>query len=386
MNHAIDAEELKKEDEKLKKREYIRNMMRIYRKQDKDGLLYLRNRVKELERQLEQLTVKSKPRDESALPWKDVAHALNDERIQSECQRERLLKEVAKANTLLYDMKRWVAATLTIQRSPDPRGHTWRNSSLFIQPKSRLLGKKWITEQMYHNADRAFFAYDFPPLDVPLNSYEIQFQNGAYDIIMRQQCILDLPPKLVLALFRDYYCDITTVNWFDPVQSNTKAEVTDQTTLHQLEVAHKNHEYVNILVGEFQDQNLIVAQQIIDDEAVSMNVPQRNRKFWMQLVPLPSGQIVQRMLYVKSQLFTRSGGYVPLEDEARLWSIDLSHCKTDTEMEREFRHQGLQVIHLGLKIQAENRFRYHVQQALSKQFADPHSADSTGTTDQTLLS
>ncbi|KAH9080689.1 hypothetical protein Ae201684P_012830 [Aphanomyces euteiches] len=97
-----------------------------------------------------------------------------------------------------------------------------------------------------------------------------------------------------------------------------------------------------------------------------MNVPQRNRKFWMQLVPLPSGQIVQRMLYVKSQLFTRSGGYVPLEDEARLWSIDLSHCKTDTEMEREFRHQGLQVIHLGLKIQAENRFRYHVQQALSK--------------------
>ncbi|KAF0694922.1 Aste57867_14228 [Aphanomyces stellatus] len=365
----MDADALKKMELKLKKREYIRNMMRIYRQQDREGLMYLRNRVKELEGELTTLSHKQKPpptAESHMLSWKEIAVALREERHRSEMEHEQLKLEVAEKHALLEEMKQWTVSRRSILPSLNANTRTWRNSSLFAQPRSRALGKAWITEQMYHNADRMFHDHGFPALDREFETVDIHFTDGGvFDLVHRRQGLVTVPPKALMALYRQHLCDIITVDWFQPVVQDTLAEETTQTSLHQLNIDGARQEYVNVLAGEFHDAtaSLFVAQQITDDESVQHNRLQRNRMIWMQLVPTTTpGQLVLRFLYVKSQLFTHGSGYVPLQKEADVWGIDLDARPPQVSPEMHFRRRGLDIVYGGLLRMAHARLANYFNQ------------------------
>ncbi|KAF0700857.1 Aste57867_8656 [Aphanomyces stellatus] len=336
------AEADKKLQKRLKRRGYIRKMMRQYREKEKLELAFLQTQKAELEQEMKQLLksraagtplpVRRAASSGSILSWKEVAIALEDARSLSTKDHANMMLEAEEAEELVRDMTKWVAMHRCIPSMPSPSRTSWRDVSLFTNPRSRALGKDWISQQMYCNATDMFRAHGFPALEthVPFQEAFVTFEDDVATYVRRSQFVTDprLPIDLLLSMFQNYLCDVMRLGGDG---CNTIRERSGMTTLHQM-VTHRD-EAINLLCGRFSDpsRGMVVVQQIQDDEAWVHDHIQRNRVIWFEINRTTDGRLVSRMLHVIS------GKAVMWGQEAAEWGMDLSMYATDDMKEAKFR-------------------------------------------------
>ncbi|CAK4618043.1 unnamed protein product [Aphanomyces euteiches] len=105
-------------EKKLRRRVYMRNMMKIYRDEFKKEMAYLREKEQQLEVQVQHLLqtrcLGGDDDSSGALPWREVSQALKEEHDEAKAKREKLLTQVMTHRRVVDNMERWVAAQMTI--------------------------------------------------------------------------------------------------------------------------------------------------------------------------------------------------------------------------------------------------------------------------------
>ncbi|KAG9415077.1 hypothetical protein AC1031_008505 [Aphanomyces cochlioides] len=131
--------------------QHERQRHQIYRRTKKRERAELRATVAQLDDELKALT-SNKSRD-LLLSWKEVALAVQESNENAQSERQALKAQVARLRKVVQAMKGWVTAAVVDTMSLDAMIPTWRNVTLLADPVSRILGKKWITERMFHHTD-----------------------------------------------------------------------------------------------------------------------------------------------------------------------------------------------------------------------------------------
>ncbi|RHY23155.1 hypothetical protein DYB25_008829 [Aphanomyces astaci] len=322
---ALDVMMLESADKKLKKREYMRNIMRFYREEKRDELDALKAQVAALQSEYKSRLRASK-RD-LLLPWRQVAIALRDDLRDIQNERASLRAKAAALASLIRTSKGWVSTNLTSMHAITP---TWRNVTLERDEQARELGKAWITKQMYHNTDRMFGQYAYPAVTSSDEFFDIGVDNTdvSFQYHHRRQYAVDVPMECVLDAYKRHLCAVLMMDWYGYQASPTLTEMSGNTTLHQLSA--DDDEWMNLVTGEFHDHDrcVFVVQQVQHDAANPTTQRQRNRMIWLDMRPIAGGRTLVRVLYRFDQYFD-PWGFVPLEEEALSWGCDLQHVQDD---------------------------------------------------------
>ncbi|ETV63531.1 hypothetical protein H257_19543, partial [Aphanomyces astaci] len=171
-------------DSKLRRRAYMRNMMKIYRDEFKLEMAYLCEREKQLEENL-----------------RGILHERRQASMGSVTAPSGQQK-TTEYHRILRDMEAWVAHHQSIPSSLNACVSTWRDMTLLEHPPSRDLGKAWITRQMYHNSNRMFHQYQFPSTTSSHDLYDVEVvtcpDTGALEYVHRRQFDIALPASFLL--------------------------------------------------------------------------------------------------------------------------------------------------------------------------------------------
>ncbi|RHZ31099.1 hypothetical protein DYB37_010245 [Aphanomyces astaci] len=289
-------------ERKIKRRTYMRNIMRQYKKDRKMEVVYLRSLQEMLEAELQYLAARHSTSTSSTLElsWKEVARAFKDERHQAVVEQAEVKAVVLEYQSLARDMQHWVTAQIA-------------------------LGKEWITQRMYHNLEQVFKDHHMPPAHAS-NPESFEFamssDNTTLDFLHRLQFVSYYPPSIIVSTFRHMLCSVLLVDRHDPALHVSRHEVDNSTSMHT--VTTSQGERINLLTREFHDHDRVVfvAQQIHDDENHPTTCPQRHRSLWVEMTSMqPSGVCVVRVMYLYSQLYR---GDVPctLGEESSYWDFD----------------------------------------------------------------
>ncbi|KAF0700858.1 Aste57867_8657 [Aphanomyces stellatus] len=195
-----DDEKTEKLSKRLKRCGYIRRMMQQYRQKEKTDLAYLGKDVLALEFALNDLQTnprKGRPSSydpRAPLPWKYIADALRVEHHYVAMQKELLQERLDSVSTLVRDMSQRVATHCTpLPVRPSLLSFHFDivlHVTLLSGLESRQLGKDWILQQMYHNTDRIFQQYAFPPMDTchSFRDVDVRFNDdGSFVYVARHQ-------------------------------------------------------------------------------------------------------------------------------------------------------------------------------------------------------
>ncbi|KAF0698937.1 Aste57867_10459 [Aphanomyces stellatus] len=344
---------------KIRKRGYMRTFMQVYRGREKEEVESLKRQVEDLElelaRRLHAKQLAPGSGDSGAeLPWRDVAAAMEEMHHDGILEQRALEVESDDVRTVAFDLHGWVASFSRPSTSPNPRTQTWRDVTLLSHPRSRQLGKQWITQHMYHNADRVFALQECPPTQTTIinNTWDIDFSGDCYYVVERGHVDWNMPLENVRSMFRNHMCSMFTLDSFCPLTTHTLTETSDNTVLHQL-VPPSSHamyarypggpdaaaaaQYVNLLGGEFNqaDRSIVVVTQIQDDELIAPcgDLTQRSRMTWLELYRESPHRTRGRYVSIVSQQFTHER-YISMAEEVRGWGYDLSQVP---EWEQEAR-------------------------------------------------
>ncbi|KAF0687666.1 Aste57867_20650 [Aphanomyces stellatus] len=136
----------------------------------------------------------------SALPWKDVAGALEDVRKMSEFQNRDLRKKVHQYKELCLTMSAWINnGTASIRAFPSTSSPMWQMSSLPQTGPSRKVGLEWISKRLYHNVgseieksrvpvtDKPYFAVNVEPMGESycLTEYKQRIESATFDHVVK---------------------------------------------------------------------------------------------------------------------------------------------------------------------------------------------------------
>ncbi|KAH9080696.1 hypothetical protein Ae201684P_012837 [Aphanomyces euteiches] len=309
-------------DKKARRRAYMRNMMKLYREEFKMEMAYLLDRQEQLETQVRQLMLARQQRlpdndVRCALPWREVSI--------SSTSSERVSSRHSRLGTM---------GGLSLEHQSNTTTTTWRNTTLFVNAKTRQLGKRWITEQMYHNAYRAFQLYQFPSMAEVHELHDLDIiptANGGIDYIHRRQFDINVPASTLLTMYKEIIGRLMspTSNFHTEVREITE-DGKDQTKLHTL--VSSDGEVMHFLTGAFEsgDRTIFVGQEILQDELISHPKGVRRSRMY-EILPLTPTKTRLRCLYVFSQLSNHKGEPYPFEDEAKYWGFDVQSYSPDCQ-------------------------------------------------------
>ncbi|KAF0694500.1 Aste57867_14635 [Aphanomyces stellatus] len=360
--------EAKKLARRLKRRVYIRKMMRHYRDKEKRDFVSLRAQALALEVELRHLassTDKANPR--GALPWKEVALALLGERQVSHREKDFLVHQLDHVSAVVRTMSQWVAThSMPLSMCPcDDPTSTWRQVTLMADPESRALAKEWLLQQMYGHTDHMFRTFGFPTLDgqhtfqrIDVTFHDDDDDRGFVYVAGYQFQSGDASIERVLRTFRQHLCCALAVNGRRPIRlATTVVEASDTTSLHQMVTDHG--QAVNLLCGQFvvdANRGVLVAHEIKYDESWPHDLPRRQRMLWFERVHVGDKHVV-RMLIMSTQPQHRDGRFVPLEQHAMDFNVDLRACPTEETKAASFRH-GVIAFGEWSFAQARSRFQH----------------------------
>ncbi|KAF0719244.1 Aste57867_1167 [Aphanomyces stellatus] len=330
------------DDSEAKRRRYFREKQRIHALKAKGFRHGLRDEVAALEATLSRAKARAGPMT-GALPWHEVAKALQDARDRAIADNRALKIETHKLEQLARELNAWVRQTSVLPASLASTSRTWRNVTLLANPTSRQMGKEWITQHMYHNADRLFMEHGFPAAWDEQGMHDWCFTK-THHYLSRFQSVLPVPMPVLVDLYRNHICQ---VNMMDISMADVDAgmypslggrthstvkEATDTTTLHRVSVTHTSGrrvvaEETTVLVGIFREETrtIVVAQYICDDEALGLQnekAAQRGWQYWCEFQPASDASTHVRLLAFCG-LTSRNNEALPLEDEAVVWGVDV---------------------------------------------------------------
>ncbi|ETV91221.1 hypothetical protein, variant 7 [Aphanomyces invadans] len=247
-------------EKKIRRRNYCKNMKRIYREEAKQERAYLLSKLAELERVLvsRRRCVRCNSEERSMLAWRDVALCLRDEHVSSKTKNHKLRAQLAALNKVMFEMQSWVVTNAALQFTEDGFAPTWQDHTLLSNPKSRDLGKAWITQQMYHQVDRIFHRHGFPSPDnatTPFFNLSVGFPDHRNSV--SHQFIYPLPLNLLSTIYQRHFCEVAMMDTsFEDARVgrlhgslNSIRETTDTTLLHQATrpIANSHGDLANIL-------------------------------------------------------------------------------------------------------------------------------------------
>ncbi|KAH9080757.1 hypothetical protein Ae201684P_012897 [Aphanomyces euteiches] len=107
-------------ERKMRRRAYMRGMMKIYRDEFKKEMAYLRGKEFQLLREIHKLIQEKQQQlgkyndTLTVLPWKEVALALKRDADEASESLDKLREEVSEHQRLIRDMERWIQSQLKI--------------------------------------------------------------------------------------------------------------------------------------------------------------------------------------------------------------------------------------------------------------------------------
>ncbi|KAF0719251.1 Aste57867_1174 [Aphanomyces stellatus] len=286
-------------------------------------------------------------RGPAMLLWRDVAEAIRDARDASVKTNRQLKSRVHAVQTLAEELRVWLSRHGTIiPLGLDPTGQTWRDVTLLGSNVSRHVGKEWITKRMLLNAEHVFEAHGFPGnvRDVFFDTAVAPAEDVGVRYIMRGQSTTGLPLDVLLAMYRQHMCEITTLDLtIGDIEANkmgmceTRIEETDTTVLHQAIRHHAQlDEVTHMLVGIYRksdDRAIIVVNNILEDEAMSSHMAamtQRPVQIWFEFQQTAPTTTHARFLGLFGSA-CRHKVPLPLALEATTWGVDATQWEMDDE-------------------------------------------------------
>ncbi|KDO19385.1 hypothetical protein SPRG_15126 [Saprolegnia parasitica CBS 223.65] len=333
----------------LKRRQYLRIKQMHYRSKIAGEITALKAEVDVLQKQLARQLLSPTSR---ALPWAEIATALDVDNKEKLKKRKMLQLQHASYLRLVGNMRAWVTRVLPVrhtttsvlssytkQRAPvDP---PWRRTYLPLDANTRKLAIDWLTQLLLHNTDNMLAKYEFDALDP--HAYSIDFAmslspNDLFEYVWRTQKELPLPMEVVSAALRRWMQQYTTGSVWTDVQSSELLQDDALETVQGATYAHTVRENptetVNFLTREFQphaDRVVFVGQNIHHDERVSSSVHRRNRMFWYVVDRVGPTTTRFRNLDVLSHFFTDHGP-VSLDVEANLMGFTTAASLSEMDM------------------------------------------------------
>ncbi|KAF0699196.1 Aste57867_10248 [Aphanomyces stellatus] len=344
-----------------KRLEYILNRRRkqkMYRDMDKEGVMYLRNRVEQLQAELRRLQElkRSKPAASSGtmLCWDDIASVLRDETSIALTKQMSLKTQRQIQQDVVDSLTAWLYASHAIEKTPSG---TWgasnlslKNVSLVAHPAARRHGFDWITQVMYHNTSHLFRKYAFPSTTSfeRLGDFLVDFANvDGIQYVWRYQNYLPAPFEAACDAMRDVAVKHLAGRGHTKeslAAQQMQAQSLDQeilraispTMTYMYETFTATQKYCNLLFREFNDPDrcVFLIQTIPDDETVRGNVRNRKQMNWIVLDRIDDASTCVRLLPIASQAFTKHGGNLSFEDEAAMWGVDLTHVPEADHLDR----------------------------------------------------
>ncbi|OQR84121.1 hypothetical protein ACHHYP_18026 [Achlya hypogyna] len=318
-----------------KRRQYLRLKQMHYRNKIAAEITGLKAEVSRLEGQLARQMVTPTA---SALPWHEVATALEADNKVRLRKNKMLELQRASYETLVASMRSWVARVL---RGPEDPPCTWRHTYLPLDSNTRKLGIDWITQMLLHNTDSMLAKYAFSSFD--RRAYSIDFNmtlssDDLFEYVWRTQKEISLPLDAVCRVLRRWMGQYTTGTVWTDVQSSEllrdDALATVKGTTYAHTVREAPCETVNFLTREFHstpDRVVFVGQNIHNDERVPCSTFSRNRMFWYVVDRVDDNTTILRNLDVVSHFFTAAGP-VPVAEEASL--IGFEQLSDATEIDQ----------------------------------------------------
>ncbi|KAF0689672.1 Aste57867_18909 [Aphanomyces stellatus] len=322
------------------RRRYRTQKMQRYRKRLIERADRLKEQAATMEQEIADFMRRRRPRDLTMLlPWKEVAKAMADEREDVETDNEALAMQCRSRHETIEAMKQWAAAATTTFLMKTPRGHTqtWQHITLSAHPTTRLLGFDWITLHLYHHMDNVFRRYGFPSLastDV-VDDFLVDMSDvDALQYIWRDQREVPYPLEAVRDLFvRSHFRKMLQGDGAPTIPAAEHHVVADDdavlaSAFHgSMQYVHSRRkgEHVHYLAREFHetDRCVFVAQNILDDERRRHDDTQCHRMDWFVLDRIGPARTKMRAVGTMSHMFTKDRSFVPLEDEALRWGLDL---------------------------------------------------------------
>ncbi|KAH9105673.1 hypothetical protein AeMF1_018572 [Aphanomyces euteiches] len=300
--------------------QHERQRLQRYRRTKKNERAELRATVAQLADELKALT-RNKSRD-LLLSWKEDALAVQESNENAQSERQALKAQVATLRKVVQAMKMSLDAMIP----------TWRNVTLLADPVARNLGKKWITERMFHHTDAIFQRHGFKNWyqhiqdGAPfMRDLEISFPESGCVYSYRGSDVLPMSMEQLKEFFyRDCLGAIMAVPTGSALGSLQERE--DNTLLYL--ATSPELEIVHVLCGEFNQNGrcTFVLQQIQCDDNHGPIRRQRNLVFWYDLMELPSGHTAKRVVSMQSQCFSSPDAEFDIELEAQSRGFSLAGC------------------------------------------------------------
>ncbi|RHY10403.1 hypothetical protein DYB36_012624 [Aphanomyces astaci] len=127
---------------------------------------------------------------DSMLSWHSIAMVFKSEAHRVLTDRESLVTQTKEFRALIASMQRFVMMNIPL---PVSRSNTWPSATLVADPRTRYLGKEWLTQQMYHTMHDAIAL--LPAVRLDEEFFEFDFQSpdqhdDPFTFMERLQCIL----------------------------------------------------------------------------------------------------------------------------------------------------------------------------------------------------
>ncbi|RHY08357.1 hypothetical protein DYB25_007458 [Aphanomyces astaci] len=100
---------------------------------------------------------------DGALPWEDVAKALQDDMLEHVREHRVMRQHVEQHRRLCNALQAWIHTMFPPERTLSSELGTWRNCYLFQgSDDARHQAQTWMVQQAYHNTRRAMSTFAFP--------------------------------------------------------------------------------------------------------------------------------------------------------------------------------------------------------------------------------
>ncbi|RLO13090.1 hypothetical protein DYB28_006867 [Aphanomyces astaci] len=267
------------------------------------------------------------------LSWHSIAIVFKREVHQVLRDRQSLVTQTQELESLTKAMQRFVVTNIPPTMS---RSNAWHSATLVADPRARNLGKKWLTQQMYHNMHEPFALFPVVGYDEDFYQFDFQASDELNDPFTWIERIQFTWPGTV-QMFRRL------------IETNMQAvveEVTSNTRL--IHTTTPTGIFVNALQGHFVEADRLVKVmcQVEHDEAHAC-LPLQKQHHVMSWCVLSSGVVVDgrlsffvacrtevrqvspthilmRSVSHVSHIFRPATGFVSVDEFAALKGVDVT--------------------------------------------------------------
>ncbi|ETV78775.1 hypothetical protein H257_07607 [Aphanomyces astaci] len=273
------------------------------------------------------------PREASdgPLSWHSIAMVFKREVHQVLRDRQSLVTQTQELESLTKAMQRFVLTNIPPTMS---RSNAWHSATLVADPRARNLGKKWLTQQMYHNMHEPFAL--FPVVGDDEDFYQFDFQasdelDNPFTWIERIQFTW---PGTVQMFRRLIETNMKAVHISNHVET-VEEEVTANTRL--IHTTSLNGKFVNLLQGHFVEADRLVKVmcQVEHDEAYVCHPLQKQQHVmtWTEVRQISPTHILLRFVNRVSPMFRPATGFVSVDEFAALSGIDVTGVEDHLKVE-----------------------------------------------------